>query len=529
MTMTDKDTAGLRPEAARKHFERELKSMREALIGADHAAAVATFIELEWGFEQQVLKEQAALLSNPLLWDEADGRLAQWILRQFTRLADLGASLVERLSGTADRDPVLSYLIARALVHRGNVWKWQQFAHCNGHEQGPAKVNALHRWAIASGAEDAVHCFDREGRTVAAGLAGLTLRAHLLARLASGNLNRKQIEIVDAWLWASMDALTLTVEPPAGPALRLDPDGRHGLRFGIDRSARMARYLSLDTLHRLLDRVEQGFHRGTIFPGYGSAHSFRLEEHVAVLDFLRALLTRMEGESAPPRAARSPRIGRKVEVHIGLSDAVRALRDRSAAQCALPDNGQGDPNDAFDGIYQRRRRFMHLVNCSDTGMGLEVAAGEAADLGVGELIAVHCAGDSEPALGQVVRIAPADRNDMLHLGVQVISPDWQTLDMAVPDAPPGRRDASGFFVPGNDSSGHQDVLLISHALAQSRPCCQVRVGAQTFDLQIEQISRTGRGWVAAGFEVVAVSNSTERVPAGIGPDGVKAAQPLSLV
>lgn len=526
-----RDPPNLRQADGRERFEQEFKAMRAQLADSNHSLVTNTWIDLEWMFDQEVQKEQGPLLANPLMWDEVDQQLAQWILRQFTKLADMGKHVADRVAVSGKGDPVLSYVIARALVNQGNVWKWTQFANRQGSDHGFGALNSLYVRALEEGVDAEAQSFNREGRPVAPTIAGLCLRAHLLARVASGNLNRQQAEIFDAWLWASMGELNLTPTPADSAVLRIEPDTHRGLQFGVDALCASARYLPAESLRRIADRVEQSFHRGTIFPGHGAAQAFRLEEHVAVLDFVRALVEQIERGRQPQRADRIRKDGEQVEVHVGLSDIVRTLGAGKSPVNTRLMAVSPEPDNKIDTIYQMRRRYMSLVDQSETGVGLEVAMAEAADIGVGEIIAILFNDEGEPLMGQVARIVPGSREGTLRIGVHVEFEDYQPVDLNVAGAgAASRREASAFYVPGADSSGRYDVLLVSEAFAQGKPLCEVRMGEQVYDLRINHIRQKGRGWVAAGFEVVGVREAVMAdQPLPKAATGAGSALSLSLV
>lgn len=525
-----RDPPNLRQADGRERFELEFKAMRAQLADSNHSLVTNTWMDLEWMFDQEVQKEQGPLLANPLMWDEADQQLAQWILRQFTKLADMGKQVADRVAVGGKGDPVLSYVIARALVNQGNVWKWTQFANRQGSEHGFGALNSLYERAVEMGIDAEAQTFNREGRPVAPSIAGLCIRAHLLARVASGNLNRQQAEIFDAWLWAGMGELNLAPAASDSAVLRIEPGSQRGLQFGIDEKSTTARYVPAESLRRIADRVEQSFHRGTIFPGHGAAQSFRLEEHVAVLDFLRALVEQIERGRQPQRADRVRKDGELVEVHLGLSDIVRTLGTGRTPVATRLMAVEAESENKIDTIYQMRRRHMALVDRSDTGVGLEVAMADAADVAVGEIIAILFADQGEPLLGQVARIVPGSREGTLRIGVHVEFEDYQAVDVSVAGATASRREASAFYVPGADSSGRYDVLLVSESFAQAKPLCEVRLGEQVYDLRINHIRQKGRGWVAAGFEVVGVRESvTVDLPPPKAATGAGSALSLSLV
>jgi hypothetical protein len=497
----------LHQEDGRLRFEQEFKAMRAQLADPNHSLVTNSFVALEWQFEQEVLKEQGPLLANPLMWDEGDQALSQWILRQFIKLADMGKRVMDIIANKGRGDPVLSYVIGRALVHHGNVWKWTQFAGRSGNEIGFANLNSLFARAIETGVENQAQSYQRDGKTIAPTLAGLYVRAHMLARVCSGNLNRQQIEIFDTWMWASMGEVQLREDHAGVPVIRFEPGGNRGLQFGPGEAA-SARYLPAEITRRLADRIQNDFHRGLIYPGHGATQSFRLEEHVAVLDFLRGFVEQVERGRHPLRAERVQCDGQLVEVHCGLSDILRSLS--SGTRNLGPRLAPTDPSAAnkIDTIYEMKRRYMALIDRSDSGLGMEVPANEASDLGVGDIISVSLSDSGEPVMGEIARIVPSTRDGVLRVGVHLSFPDCQTIEVRVAGAAASRRDSNAIYVPGPDSSGRYDVLLVSETFAQSKPLCEITLGEQAYDLRINHIREKGRGWVAAGFEVVSIREAT---------------------
>lgn len=498
----------LRQEDSRLRFEQEFKAMRAQLADPNHSLVTNSWVAMEWQFEQEVLKEQGPLLANPLMWDEHDQALSQWILRQFVKLADLGKRVVDLIANKGKDDPVLSYVIGRTLVHHGNVWKWTQFAGRNGNEIGFANLNNLYARAAEAGVHNQAQSYQRDGKAIAPTLAGLYVRAHMLARVCSGNLNRQQIEIFDTWMWASMGEVQLREEHGGAPVIRFEPAGNRGLQFGpVDGPD--ARYLPAEVTRRLADRIQNDFHRGVIYPGHGAAQSFRLEEHVAVLDFLRNFVEQVERGRYPQRAERMQCDGSAVEVHCGLSDILRSLAQgtRNLGPRLAPTDPANE--NKIDTIYEMKRRYMSLLDRSESGVGMEVAAADAGDLGVGDIISVCLPDVSEPVMGEIARIVPSTREGMLRIGVQLSFPDCQTVELRVAGATAPRRDSQAIYVPGPDSSGRYDVLLVSETFAQSKPLCEITLGDQAYDLRINHIRDKGRGWVAAGFEVVGIREAVQ--------------------
>jgi hypothetical protein len=58
------------------------------------------------------------------------------------------------------------------------------------------------------------------------------------------------------------------------------------------------------------------------------------------------------------------------------------------------------------------------------------------------------------------------------------------------------------FVPGGDPGGQLDALLVSRATFEAKGSFEMTLGPYTYTIRFSRDQVSGRGWVAARFEVL---------------------------
>jgi hypothetical protein len=272
-------------------------------------------------FDAMALPLRRALLGSPLAWTADERAIARWLHRTSDDFATLGY----RLSADATTIRAIDKGEARAVVaatflHMGETLKWDvSVAPDTPHDLG--KLHRLMRAAMENGGHrDAIRVVT-DGREFACTLESLYFRVLLVARFASGALNGKQVEILDAWMWMWMPVLSGVPDAPAGTALRADLDSASGLQQGPRVGPGLSLYLPHEPIEAAYRDVVARFHSGQIVPETGIASEFRIEEHVAVLDLIRRNLR----YAKRPPVARAPRRAMEltVEVHLGLAEIMK--------------------------------------------------------------------------------------------------------------------------------------------------------------------------------------------------------------
>jgi hypothetical protein len=526
--MADDAGVTLRAPEGRAELESGFKDLRAALAQRSVLLGAKLTINLDRTFARLALPEQARLLANPLVWDHDDQLLSERILDSHKKLADNARVLADLcVREMAPEDPMVSQVIALALLHAGSARKWEQIANQMGNGGNVAGLHRLFKLASRLGVERIIQVFPIGDHEAKATIEGLFIRALLLKRLCGGNLTRQQLEILDHWLWAWLPALTLTNDAgAAGASLCADLTSDFGFGLSIATEGAVPIYLSIAALQRQLRRAVQFFHRGEIYPGWGLATDFRVEEHIGVIDYLRREFSLIEQGATANRAERTHVNDLAVEVYVGFNDVLtRAFPDLSVwtpqhdGVTGVINQDQSRPaqsntllgtqagthigarQNAFDQVYQQERRKMRLKDYNESGLGL-VALRSAAAITPGDLIAIKLDPGQPCVLGEVVRKAPADTAAEVLLGVSILSRRVQRLTLDAARDSDGRAQKNGvLFLLGADPLGTGDAFIVSQAVLQAKVALSTVDHGDRFTFTLVRQKRTGRGWGLSGFDV----------------------------
>jgi hypothetical protein len=252
-------------------------------------------------------------------------------------------------------------------------------------------------------------------------------------------------------------------------------------------------------------KVVRSFRQGEIFPGYGSAAEFRVEEHVATLDFLRRFL-----EAARNRTEREARVGRdgKLEAFIGMGEIISksfTLRKSPITEGPASGRPQGSSQHiaAIESRFEIPRRWVRLLDESGDGLGIEFDDNAVQPIEVGALVSLQQDGEATPIDCEVVRRTAVGGDTSTtgaktRLGLKVLSREPKKLELL------GRgsgRTLDAIYMPGSDTAGHLDTLLVSEIDFDRHGDLEARFDDLTFVIRMNRVRYHGRGWHLAGFEV----------------------------
>jgi hypothetical protein len=460
------------------------------------------------------------LLGTALAWSDEDRREVAWLRHANDDLAIAGYALCDSLGkrhGNGDERTVS--MMARTLLHMGNVVKWEVAVTREApHDFG--KPHAILRSAMAAGRHRDVVRIRLADRYLECTLEGLYFRALLLARFSSGALNMKQIEILDAWILMWMPALKGVPEAPSAAALRVDLDSRDGLRRGVRPDVGPSLYLPPGPIEEAYRAIIREFHAGRMVPSDGITSTFRIEEHVAVLDMIRRGLR----ESTPALVTRAERREANVvvELHVGLAEVMGRGFCPSAPQPAAltlaARDGQrvdvarreSDRDTAENALYERRRRMVRVANVSETGFGIEGDELDCGSIAVDDVVALRLEAGSPLEICKVVRSVPAAIAGRVWIGVRRLSARARRIEVVQPSALSRReREQTLAFVPGEDASGRHDACLVSERAFAEGAALNAAVGECVYTFRFNRARERGRGWVLAGFEIVGVRGEND--------------------
>ncbi len=501
---------------ADKHSALEQTLKKSDIAEAERAisVSVAEFEEFSW-------KDRERFLLGGLTQTGGDQAVCEWIASRYDHLGRIARSIVPYEQGPGGQDTVaLARVWALAVILTGHASKWRKIAGLRSDTNVRGRLHKLFVTAMNAGLESSILEVVVDKRSIETTVEALYVRALLLERFASGNLPPKRLEILDSWLLAWMGALWLSREPVTdGPSLAVNTrNATVGLtRFVPGDKADF--FLGLRPLQRQLERAAKDFHRGMIFPGWGLGMGFRMEEHVAVIDFLEREFAIIESSGAQKSKRFS--LGREsgLSVAFGFNDIyARALQNQStlSSGSATERGAISSPNDTMSSLASRRAAMsetgsfmapriglqpIHLLDISETGLGIEMDTDEAALFEVDELVAVRIQDGKPYVLGVVARKTTGHQRNVTTVGIKVLAkvPLRATLEMLNDRLV--RQSVKGILVPGNAEHGFADSVIVTDAIYKAAPTLSVMIASSLFHLKLGRVRFQGPGWKMAAVEV----------------------------
>jgi hypothetical protein len=485
----------------RRKYEADYEKLTASLPTAGAASLAHAYMALEARLDAGLVEAKAALLVSGLLTTDEDEALGAWIFQQHSKLARTGHAIARKaLDEGNDQVKDAMWIVALSLLHWGEAVKWELMVG-RQERRDYAMLHDLARMALRHGRLQDPGTFTVEGLERAATIEALYFRTLFLDRYTSGSLTRQQIEVLDAWLWEWAHSLVSTREPQ-GPVMRADLDGEHGLRHGVRKGSGDSLHLALAPLEAQRSAVIAEFHAGHVVPARGRAAQIRIEAHVALLVELRHAFSGDES-----RAPRRPASNRQVEAWFGLAEVTARLvleeggADGGDLAAKKPQAARRD-GDIYDEVYDKPRRWLTLVDESDTGWLMELDALAAAPLVIGELVAVRLEEGGPCHVARVVRRVRDPESDRVQVGMQMLSDRAHRVRPCALRSVELDSEDTYIFVPGADASGRCDTFIVPFRLLESRACFHVTRGGKPFALEFNRVRKRGRGWAQAGFEMV---------------------------
>lgn len=489
----------------------QARQLERQAVMADPWVTAPVLFEVEQAISDRIHARQGKVLGNLLLWNAAEEAFARWAGAATHTLADAASQYALRAEGTCHDDArarVLQRLIVLAMANRGDATKWETILAGAPARVGGAGLHALYRLAERIGQAHAAERLERGGVAH-----GLTVEAHylrvlMLPLVCHGVLNRQQVEIADSWLWTWTPSYRLASANEKGePGLWVDIAGDGALRTpNFAPEGKDVRFVIVSALRQQLAEVVGGFHSGVIYPGFGCSIEFRVEEHIAVLDYLQRIWARAQQGLSRRRSERRQRDASLIEGFVGLAEFV----DRGYAKALSP--LQGD-REAVANPYEVTRRWFRMNDESDHGLGLLADERQWEHVAVGDLLGVKSPGNTFPTLGVAVRKLPGRGEHGALIGVELLARDPRrvTLSASDPVSKFALKHFDCLYLPGKDPSGSLDSIVVGHDVFAARSRFEFVVGNQTYVIAFNRLRRQGRGWVVAGFEIVDVRDNLTEV------------------
>lgn len=509
-------------EDARMQLESARRDLKSALHGLDCFEAARRIVDIGSALDTGVARVKRELLGSALCWTDDNQALTAWIERQHHGLVELGEELTFAMA--RDGSPMLTAMIASSLHHWGEAIKWSP-----GRDRADlAPLHLLFHRAQALGRQREAFICKVDGGGKRTTIESLYFRALLLDRFGGGNLTAPQMEVLDAWLWHWAEQLRGEAKPPEGLAMRVDLDSRSGLREGVREGSGPSLYLALAPLELARRAIVKELHRGHLVPAHGCSAELRIEEHIAVLDHLARAFRAPEADAAP-RAPRQQGDRARTEVWVGLQEILTrgiGVGIETGRFRALKLTHQSIDEQARHRFDDAAKRYFWLSDESASGLGFEALEDDAAGIEVGALLGWRRIAGGPVIVGRVTRRVARMTGAEVFFGIQLLSECAQPLQLASSAAASGAQDTY-LFVPGQDTSGRHDAFLVPEGDFERQAVYTAAVGTQAFQLRFNRVRTKGRGWVLAGFEVMA-SSTQALVPAAVAASPVRPTMALAL-
>ena len=486
--------------ATRERWNRMLGYLREQAGTADPPPFARELAGETRRFESAIHPTACEVLATTLLWNESEHAFVQWV-REGHHLLARAATTALRRAALTDAVPggAAGALAALALAEYGNAIKWAAIAESERDAVSLVEVKHVHDLVERAGLGSEPRAVPHGERDATVTLDALFIRAMLLDAICRGNLGPRQVEIIDSWLWEWTGDYRLagTVD---GAVLAFEPGGERGLRTSRGEAGGKPgkRYVCIEPLERQIAGVVRGFREGIIFPGYGCAAEFRVEEHIKALDFLRFFFEATRNHVARQKRERCED---RVEAFAGLGEILaKAFAPRPGSVAARATKGPRPSSlqaPGIDTLFDIPRRVMRVFDRSRDGLGVETIEDAIKPIDVGMPVTVHNDDNPRPVLCEVMRRAPG-HGRKIRLGLRILSRNPVKLFLARHGTDHG---LDAIYLPGKDASGHLDTLLVSEPDFTVRERFEVRFDDRTFTIRMNRARYHGRGWFLAGFEV----------------------------
>ncbi|HET7731432.1 MAG TPA: hypothetical protein VFK48_15505 [Usitatibacter sp.] len=513
----------VRDATARGHI---LAAVREhGRDGADFTVErLQHLMRVEEHFQALLLYDQIEFLRQPATGSEDDRDFALNIQRICLEAANGFQRFLRNRNAWATTRPTLEIMfrvtgLALNAIHC--FVKWGYFLNEPGRSAPWKQVHALYLLADGDGYSQVPFVLHPSQPSFKPTVQALYLRTLILDLLNTGNLTRIQVEIADGWLSSWCNDYALDTEYSERDHLfSVDVGSDSGLRLmRADAHGDTVRYVRATALKAQIEEVRAGLRHGRPYAGHGAGAVFPVEQHVALLAIIEKLHQAILSGSEHRIEERTHFEDREVDAIVGVDRVMRAVRSAPPADEGLPviapaglaetieitpsglslvlpeaAPAEGAPAQAAALEVERWR----VQDLSSKGYGLIVDRGAAASVALNGVLALRNHQTGGWIVGTVVRkLANRVRGEML-VGVEVLSFRPIPVELA-----PSKGGAAieALYLPGMDTNGKQDAILVRSADFTSDNVFTLRVGAAAYRVRLNRIIRKGADWIKARFEI----------------------------
>jgi hypothetical protein len=260
------------------------------------------------------------------------------------------------------------------------------------------------------------------------------------------------------------------------------------------------RYARIDGLKAQIEEVRTGLRHGQLFAGHGAGALFPVEAHVALLAVIEKLYQSILAGSENRIEERTPFEDREVEVTLGFERLVRKMRDPPGVHdvAPLPAPGAAAPTPGNPAAHDPEIERWRVHDLSSKGFGLVVDRGAADEVLLNGLVGLRNHETGGWMVASVVRKLPHRVRGEMLVGVEVLS--FRPIAVELHNVK-RREDAAALYLPGRDTNGKLDSILVNAADFGSDNLYDIAVGESAYRIQLNRIIRKGADWIRARFEI----------------------------
>jgi hypothetical protein len=398
--------------------------------------------------------------------------------------------------------------------------KWGYFLNEPGRAAPWKQMHALYQLADADGYSQVPFVLHSSQPSFKPSVQSLYLRTLILDLLNTGNLTKIQLEIADGWFSSWCNDYALDTEYSSRQHLfYLDLASESGLHImRKDSHGDSMRYIRAEGLGAQIEEVQAGLRHGRLYAGYGAGAVFPVEEHVALLAIIEKLYASILAGSENRIEERTHFEDREVDVALGIERVMRKIRDKaplpvaprmvlaapmatetielspSGLSLVAPPAEAAAPAALVDPEVERWR----VYDLSSKGYGLLVDRAASEVVLLNGLIALRNHETGGWICGTIVRkLANRVRGEIL-VGVEVLAYRQIPIELVpVAGGPP----TPALYLPGVDTNGKQDAVLIRVGDFRSDHTFAIKMGVGTYNIRLNRIIKKGADWIKARFEI----------------------------
>ncbi|MBL8518350.1 MAG: hypothetical protein JNM76_15425 [Betaproteobacteria bacterium] len=398
---------------------------------------------------------------------------------------------------TAEDDVRLRLATGHAIDSFAALVKWSYFLHETLKGTSWSELHALYYLAEQQGYHH--QPLDLHGANAAynPSIQALYLRALVLDIINPGSLTAAQIEIAEGWL--SAWCLDYTLESEFQPRSHLiyvdlaEHAGFHVVTPAVKGDS--IRYLRADALRGQIEEVKNELRQGHPYHGLGTAHDLPVEEHATLLSAIERLYNNILAHSGNRIAERTLVENQTMRVVMGYDAVLQAVLAPGASTAA------GLSLSLMAGSTESASETWKVHDFSASGVGLLVDRATGDVVPLQSLVAMRAARDRAWAVGTIVRKLTNRVQGQTLIGIELLSSRGVAVKLLRTGTAPYVEGVDALYLPGTDSDGKRDVLVLRQSEFAARSVFEVPTGGTHFRVRLNRTVKKGTDWIAMRFEV----------------------------